>query len=148
MGRSRGEKEAKALAPTEAKALGAWRKAVTKSPTARQTAKLQGLARRAEYLWGLVVRRLELSERDISRDIRVWGAEDDWLRRPKAAVQRDVILADLQAEDTPYWRLKTLMDTWCALWFWPVQNAALLDGTDERYARRRRWRHGRPSWRR
>ncbi|MFG2825905.1 class I SAM-dependent DNA methyltransferase [Streptomyces sp. NPDC048434] len=129
------EKEAKALAPTEAKALAAWRKAVTKSPTARQTAKLQGLARRAEYLWGLVVRRLELSERDISRDIRVWGAEDDWLRRPKAAVQRDAILADLQAEDTPYWRLKTLMDTWCALWFWPVQSAALLDGTDERYAR-------------
>ncbi|MFF7414485.1 DNA methyltransferase family protein [Streptomyces lydicus] len=129
------EKEAKALAPAEAKALAAWRKAVTKSPTARQTAKLQGLARRAEYLWGLVVRRLELSERDISRDIRVWGAEDDWLRRPKAAVQRDAILADLQAEDTPYWRLKTLMDTWCALWFWPVQSAALLDGTDERYAR-------------
>ncbi|MFJ8656737.1 class I SAM-dependent DNA methyltransferase [Streptomyces rochei] len=129
------EKEAKALAPTEAKALGAWRKAVTKSPTAKQTARLQGLARRAEYLWGLVVRRLELSEQYISRDIRVWGAEDDWLRRPKAAVQRDVILADLQAEDTPYWRLKTLMDTWCALWFWPVQNAALLDGTDERYAR-------------
>ncbi|GAA3294733.1 hypothetical protein GCM10020295_20010 [Streptomyces cinereospinus] len=34
-------------------------------------------------------------------------------------MQRDAILADLQAEDTPYWRLKTLMDTWCALWFWP-----------------------------
>ncbi|MGW7298473.1 DNA methyltransferase [Streptomyces sp. NPDC054829] len=129
------EKEAKALAPAETKALAAWRKAVTKSPTAKQTARLQGLARRAEYLWGLVVRRLELSERDISRDIQVWGAEDDWLRRPPTAVQRDEILADLQAEDTPYWRLKTLMDAWCALWFWPVQNVALLDGTDERYAR-------------
>ncbi|UPZ28494.1 class I SAM-dependent DNA methyltransferase [Streptomyces sp. LRE541] len=129
------EKEAKALAPEAAKALGAWRKAITKSPTARQTARLQGLARRAEYLWGLVVRRLELSERDISRHIRVWGAEGDWLRRPEVVVQRDEVLADLQAEDTPYWRLKTLMDTWCALWFWPVQGAALLDGTDERYAR-------------
>ncbi|TQE33729.1 Eco57I restriction-modification methylase domain-containing protein [Streptomyces ipomoeae] len=129
------EKEAKALAPEAAKALGAWRKAITKSPTAKQTARLQGLARRAEYLWGLVVRRLELSERDISRRIRVWGAEDDWLRRPEVAVQRDEVLADLQAEDTPYWRLKTLMDTWCALWFWPVQSASLLDGTDERYAR-------------
>ncbi|MCW8095861.1 Eco57I restriction-modification methylase domain-containing protein [Streptomyces tauricus] len=129
------EKEARALAPEAAKALGAWRKAITKSPTTRQTARLQGLARRAEYLWGLVVRRLELSEREISRRIGVWGAEDDWLRRPEVAVQRDDVLADLQAEDTPYWRLKTLMDTWCALWFWPVQSAALLDGTDERYAR-------------
>ncbi|MFJ4360922.1 class I SAM-dependent DNA methyltransferase [Streptomyces massasporeus] len=129
------EKEARALAPEAAKALGAWRKAITKSPTARQTARLQGLARRAEYLWGLVVRRLELSERDISRRIGVWGAEDDWLRRPEVAVQRDEVLADLHAEDTPYWRLKTLMDAWCALWFWPVQGAVLLDGTDERYAR-------------
>ncbi|MDX2524101.1 DNA methyltransferase family protein [Streptomyces europaeiscabiei] len=129
------EKEARALAPEAAKALGAWRKAITKSPTARQTARLQGLARRAEYLWELVVRRLELSERDISRHIRVWGAEGDWLRRPEVVVERDDVLADLQAEDTPYWRLKTLMDTWCALWFWPVQSASLLDGTDGRYAR-------------
>ncbi|MBW8792296.1 MAG: class I SAM-dependent DNA methyltransferase, partial [Streptomyces sp.] len=63
------EKEARALAPDEAKALGAWRKAITKSPSKKQTERLQGLARRAEYLWGLVVRRLEISEREISRRI-------------------------------------------------------------------------------
>lgn len=129
------EKEAKALAPEAAKALGAWRKAITKSPSAKQTARLQGLARRAEYLWGLVVRRLEISERDISRRIDVWGAEKGWLRSPEVAVQREKVLADLEAVDTPYWRLKTLMDTWCALWFWPVQEAALLDGSGEQYAR-------------
>ncbi|WP_432586685.1 class I SAM-dependent DNA methyltransferase [Streptomyces sp. HD1123-B1] len=129
------EKEAKALAPEAAKALAAWRKAITKSPTAKQTARLQGLARRAEYLWGLVVRRLELSERDISRRIGVWGAEDEWLRKPEVAVKREKVLADLHAEDTPYWRLKKLMDAWCALWFWPVQSASLLNGTHEQYAR-------------
>ncbi|MFJ8167715.1 class I SAM-dependent DNA methyltransferase [Streptomyces sp. NPDC094473] len=129
------EKEARALAPEAAKTLGAWRKAITKSPSAKQTARLQGLARRAEYLWGLVVRRLEISERDISRRIDVWGAEEGWLRSPEVAVQREKVLADLEAVDTPYWRLKTLMDTWCALWFWPVQEAALLDGSAEQYAR-------------
>ncbi|WP_432069836.1 class I SAM-dependent DNA methyltransferase [Streptomyces sp. AA1529] len=129
------EKEAKALAPEQAKALAAWRRAITKSPTAKQTTRLQGLARRAEYLWGLVVRRLEISERDISRRIDVWGAEDGWLRRPQEAVQRDEVVADLEAVDTPYWRLKTLMDAWCALWFWPVQEAGLLNGKDERYTR-------------
>ncbi|MFE9138493.1 class I SAM-dependent DNA methyltransferase [Streptomyces sp. NPDC007355] len=127
------EKEAKALAPEEAKALGAWRRAITKSPSAKQTARLQGLARRAEYLWQLVVRRLEISERDISRKIDVWGAEREWLRQPVEAVQREEVLADLEAVDTPYWRLKTLMDAWCALWFWPVQEASLLDGTNPRY---------------
>ncbi|MFJ3207510.1 Eco57I restriction-modification methylase domain-containing protein [Streptomyces flaveolus] len=129
------EKEAKALAPAEAKALAAWRKAITKSPNATQTKRLQGLARRAEYLWGLVVRRLEISEREISRRIDVWGAEDGWLRSPEVAVPREKVKADLEAVDTPYWRLKTLMDAWCALWFWPVQSAALLDGSHESYAR-------------
>ncbi|WP_406309438.1 class I SAM-dependent DNA methyltransferase [Streptomyces sp. NBC_00623] len=129
------EKEAKALAPTEAKALAAWRKAITKSPSPAQTKRLQGLARRAEYLWGLVVRRLEISEREISRRIDVWGAEDGWLRSPEVAVPREKVKADLEAVDTPYWRLKTLMDAWCALWFWPVQDAALLDGSHESYAR-------------
>ncbi|WP_406127599.1 class I SAM-dependent DNA methyltransferase [Streptomyces canus] len=136
------EKEARALAPEEAKALGAWRKAITKSPSKKQTERLQGLARRAEYLWGLVVRRLEISERDISRRIDVWGAEGGWLRAPEVAVQREKVLADLEAVDTPYWRLKTLMDTWCALWFWPVRGAALLDGTDVGYRRVAEWVEG------
>ncbi|WP_030219560.1 hypothetical protein [Streptomyces sp. NRRL WC-3626] len=129
------EKEAKALAPAEAKTLGAWRKAITKSPSAAQTKRLQGLARRAEYLWGLVVRRLEISEREISRRVDVWGAEEGWLRSPEVAVPREKVKADLEAVDTPYWRLKTLMDAWCALWFWPVQEAALLDGSHEAYVR-------------
>ncbi|MGW1927827.1 class I SAM-dependent DNA methyltransferase [Streptomyces sp. NPDC001919] len=130
-----GEKEAKALAPDEAKALATWRKVITRTPTARQSERLQGLARRVEYLWQLVSRRLEISERDISRRIHVWGAEEEWLRRPVEAVQREDVLADLEAVDTPYWRLKTLMDAWCALWFWPVQSAGLLDGSDGRYRR-------------
>ncbi|MEU3048844.1 class I SAM-dependent DNA methyltransferase [Streptomyces sp. NPDC006984] len=129
------EKEAKALAPEAAKALGAWRKAVAKSPTAKQTARLQGLARRAEYLWDLVVQRLTISEREISRRVDVWEAEADWLRSPREAVPREKVLADLTAVDTPYWRLKKIMDAWCALWFWPVQEAGLLNGTDGRYER-------------
>ncbi|MFE9562875.1 class I SAM-dependent DNA methyltransferase [Streptomyces sp. NPDC006487] len=129
------EKETKALAPEATKALATWRKAITKSPNAKQTARLQGLARRAEYLWDLVVQRLTISEREISRRVDVWEAEDGWLRSPKEAVPREKVLADLLAVDTPYWRLKQVMDAWCALWFWPVQEVGLLDGTDGRYSR-------------
>ncbi|MFD6467190.1 class I SAM-dependent DNA methyltransferase [Streptomyces goshikiensis] len=127
------EKEAKALAPEATKALAAWRKAITKSPNPKQIARLQGLARRAEYLWDLVMQRLTISEREISRRIEVWEAEEDWLRSPKEAVPREKVLADLLAVDTPYWRLKQVMDAWCALWFWSVQEAGLLDGSDGRY---------------
>ncbi|GAB3971578.1 class I SAM-dependent DNA methyltransferase [Plantactinospora veratri] len=130
-----GEKEARELAPAETEKLKKWRTAMKRVPSAKgtkkqpsQVARLQGLARRVEYLWKLVQDRLAISEREIRRDIKVWGADD--LPEVTEAVAREKILADLTAHGTPYWRLKTLMDVWCALWFWPLDKVGLLDGSD------------------
>src|SRR5699024_8918412 len=132
-----GEKEAKNLAPEETAKLNAWRKSMRKRPKATgknsQIKRLQGLSRRAEYLWGWVIRRLELSEQEISRRIDVYGA--DWIEQPENPLSRDEVKARLERKGSPYWRLKTVMDAWCALWFWPVQKAGLLDGSDEIYGR-------------
>ncbi|GAA1461803.1 class I SAM-dependent DNA methyltransferase [Nocardiopsis exhalans] len=132
-----GEKEAKSLAPDETAKLNAWRKSMRKRPKATgkksQFKRLQGLSRRAEYLWGWVIRRLELSEKEISREIDVYGA--DWIEQPENPLSRDEVKARLERKGSPYWRLKTVMDAWCALWFWPVQQAGLLDGSDEIYGR-------------
>ncbi|WP_037973397.1 hypothetical protein [Streptomyces yerevanensis] len=122
------EPEAKKLAETEAVALGAWRKGIQKAPKKKtDQRRLQGVARRVEFLWSLVAKRLELSERKVSRRIDVWGA--NWLEHSGEAVERQRILDDLTASGTPYWRLKTVMDTWCALWFWPLDKVAELDGS-------------------
>ncbi|WFE92732.1 class I SAM-dependent DNA methyltransferase [Micromonospora sp. WMMD987] len=130
-----GEKEARELAPAETAKLKAWRTAMKRTPSTKgknsQVKRLQGLARRVEFLWGLVQQRLDISEREIRRHIPVWGADD--LPPVTEAVPRDEILADLTAPGTPYWRLKTLMDVWCALWFWPLDKVGLLDGTDPAY---------------
>ncbi|MEV0215449.1 class I SAM-dependent DNA methyltransferase [Micromonospora sp. NPDC050695] len=130
-----GEKEARELAPAETARLKAWRTAMKRTPSAKgknsQVQRLQALARRVEFLWGLVQQRLDISEREIRRDIAVWGAED--LPPVTEAVPREDILADLTAPGTPYWRLKTLMDVWCALWFWPLDKVGLLDGSDPVY---------------
>ncbi|TNH22357.1 class I SAM-dependent DNA methyltransferase [Micromonospora orduensis] len=130
-----GEKEARELAPAETARLKAWRTAMKRVPSAKgknsQVQRLQALARRVEFLWGLVQQRLAISEQEIRRDIKVWGADD--LPPVTEAVPRDEILADLTAPGTPYWRLKTLMDVWCALWFWPLDKVGLLDGSDPAY---------------
>ncbi|MEU8405638.1 class I SAM-dependent DNA methyltransferase [Micromonospora sp. NPDC048842] len=130
-----GEKEARELAPAETARLKAWRTAMKRTPSVKgknsQVQRLQALARRVEFLWGLVQQRLDISEREIRRDIAVWGAED--LPQVTEAVPREDILADLTAPGTPYWRLKTLMDVWCALWFWPLEKVRLLDGSDPVY---------------
>jgi hypothetical protein len=133
------EKEAKELAPEQAKQLATWRRQLQKSPSDRKTAghklsqvqRLQALSGRAECLWDLVIKRLRISEREISRPISVWGAEN--LPHAKEAIPRDQIVEELTTPGTPYWRLKTVMDAWCALWFWPLDQADLLDGTASVY---------------
>ncbi|KOV13083.1 hypothetical protein ADK60_31120, partial [Streptomyces sp. XY431] len=139
-----GESEAKALAPEAEKRLAAWKKGILKAPTATaargrklsQLARLQAVSRRAEFLWELVVERMKISEREISRHIDVWGADPDdpeyaFLARPEQAVPKEKVFHDLfTAKGTPYWRLKTVMDVWCSLWFWPLELAGKLDGSE------------------
>ncbi|WP_340558020.1 class I SAM-dependent DNA methyltransferase [Streptomyces sp. GSL17-111] len=155
-----GEAEAKRLAEDAARALGKWRRGVQKPPkgpkpfqergeedqaarnkryerwrkAAEKTelGRVQGVARRVEFLWKLVATRLELSERKIARRIDVWGA--DWLDQSSEAEDKQKVLDDLTRHGTPYWRLKTVMDAWCALWFWPLDRVGELDGTDSAYA--------------
>ena len=135
-----GEKEAKELASEDTKRLADWRKAIRKPPSPKkslghklsQVQRVQDLAGRAEYLWSLVTERLRISEREISRTIDVWGAEN--LSAAQEAKPRDEILEDLTSPGTPFWRLKTVMDAWCALWFWPVDKVGLLEGSDPFYA--------------
>lgn len=154
-----GESEAKKLAEEQTKALGQWRKGIQRVPkpykpfeerddeprekrqkrydrwvkASEKTEmwRLQRVARRTEFLWSLVAKRLELSERRVSRRIDVWGA--DWLEPSPEAADKQQVLDDLTALGTPYWRLKTVMDAWCALWFWPLDKVADLDGTSPDY---------------
>ncbi|MBK3580363.1 hypothetical protein JHN63_42575, partial [Streptomyces sp. MBT65] len=103
-----------------------------------QTGRLISLARRVEYLWDLVVKRLTLSEQEISRNVDVWGAgslprdgQGQGAQSGRGSMDRDAVLEALHRKGTPYWRLKQVMDAWCALWFWPLEEVGLLDGSDE-----------------
>ena len=143
-----GEPDVKKAAETQAKQLATWRSGILKAPSVKtkkgerhsQLQRLQALARRAEFLWSLVIERMKLSENEIARKIDLWGAdpadpEFSFLKQPQHPVPKEKVYSDLfGAVGTPYWRLKTLMDTWCALWFWPLDKTGLIDGTDAVYA--------------
>ncbi|WP_263165069.1 hypothetical protein [Streptomyces sp. SCSIO ZS0520] len=147
------------LAKPQVDALKAWKKKVGTKPKTTggkisQLARLQAAARRVEFLWGLVAKRMELSEQEIARTIDVWGTDKGtaeeaekypqeyaFLRRDKKnadqslPVTKEQVFKDLfEAEGSPYWRLKQVMDAWCALWFWPLDKVGLLDGSDAEYA--------------
>ncbi|MEV6078699.1 hypothetical protein AB0L80_26860 [Streptomyces sp. NPDC052069] len=140
------------LAGKQVEQLKAWKNSIKTKPKATggkgsQLARLQAAATRVEFLWKLVAKRMELSEREIARTIDVWGTdrEEDteeyaFLRRDKQnpdqglPLSKEQVFKDLfTAEGSPYWRLKQVMDAWCALWFWPLERVGLLDGSDAEY---------------
>jgi len=147
------KKLAEQIAGPQVEQLKAWKNSIKAKPRTvggknSQLARLQAAARRVEFLWQLVAKRMELSEREIARTIDVWGTgqEEDaeeyaFLRRDKESagdndlpLTKERVFADLfEAEGSPYWRLKQVMDAWCALWFWPLDKVGLLDGTDPEY---------------
>ncbi|MFT0614641.1 Eco57I restriction-modification methylase domain-containing protein [Rhodococcus qingshengii] len=118
------DKRAKELEPEAAEELRTWRKLVTKKPDRKQVDRLRALARRVERLWELSLRRLQISEHEIARDIAVWGAQ---LKPVNAAVSREQVESALLDPEGPYLRLRMAMDAWCALSFWPV-TGPLEDG--------------------
>lgn len=129
VGDAKSKKIAEELDKTSVQRMEKWRSGILRAPkTVTQRRRLQGVARRAEFLWKLVIERLKQSEKEISREIDVWGA--DWLEHPEHAVPKEVVYGDLTRPGTPYWRLKTVMDVWCALWFWPLDRVEELEGSE------------------
>ncbi|WP_227993816.1 class I SAM-dependent DNA methyltransferase [Pseudactinotalea sp. HY160] len=112
-----GAKEGKTLAPERVQELKAWQRSIRSKPTKKQVDRLQNVARRVERLWELALRRLEVADNEIRRSIDVWEAGD---LPAGGRVTREQIEASLADPAGAFQRLKTIMDSWNALWFWPL----------------------------
>jgi hypothetical protein len=110
-------KEAKDLAPKALTQLSEWRKALRPKLAKTQVSALAGLARRADRLWELALRRLQIAESEVRRPIDVWGADN---LPSGGAVTREDIEESLADPLGAYRRLRRVMDAWCAMWFWPL----------------------------
>ena len=113
-------KDIKTLAPEGAKSLREWRKRVQRALTKQQIDRLVNLSMRVEALWQFVVRRLEIAESEVRRDIEVWGSDRAELAERHDAVTREEIERKLHDPEGAYQRLRLVMNAWSALWFWPV----------------------------
>lgn len=121
-----GDKVIKDLAPAEVQAIKAWRKEFT-GTARRNSSRLRTLLAAADDLWQRHTRdRLALLEQT-QTPINLWGQPE--IRNPKSAMDvaaRQSALDRLNRPTSPYRRLKLAMDTWCALWFWPIPEAVKL----------------------
>ncbi|TFB76850.1 class I SAM-dependent DNA methyltransferase [Cryobacterium glaciale] len=113
-------KEASALAGDAQAKLKTWRASMRTKPSKTQVKALVDLSHRVEVLWQFSLRRLQVAEQEIRRDIGVWGAPTT---PSGGTVQRAEIEATLADADGAYRRLRRVMDAWNALWFWPLTEA-------------------------
>jgi hypothetical protein len=125
-------KEVKDLAGEAQKQLKAWRTKVRAKPSKTQLDRLVALGSRAESLWKLTLRRLQVAEIEARREIDYFGKlkplieDENSVIEPvqTPAVTREQIEQSLNDENGSYQRLRRVMDAWNALWFWPLTERA------------------------
>ncbi|CAA9891607.1 conserved hypothetical protein [Candidatus Methylobacter favarea] len=125
------DKVVKGLATEAIKTINDWRKESCKAFSAEHIKQLQTFSGKIDELWQAHSRD-QARIRDKTTDpFNIWGQPED--QRPQRSLlsQKDRILAqERESKDlknsSPYRRLKLVMDYWCALWFWPINQAELL----------------------
>lgn len=110
--------EAKTYAPDKRDDLRLWRNGIRATPNAGIKKRLAALAQRVETLWEFTLRRLNIAESEIRRDVQLWGQPS--IDQPQTVVTREQIEVVLRDDNGAYRRLRRVMDAWCALWSWPL----------------------------
>ena len=113
-----------------------WRKTFCRPFAADELSELEALSTRVDELWALHTEQLARDRRETEDSLPVWGQEDSTDQRRTANQWKDRIrdqgvFSKGTRTVSPYRRLKLVMDYWCALWFWPISEAARLPTRDE-----------------
>ncbi len=119
----------KQLVPDELRQIAVWRKAFTRPHTAAETLRLERLSAGVDLLWQRHAADLRRLERQTTDGFDVYG-QPPATKQQTTTREKDRILEEalrLGAGNAgAYRRLKLVMDYWCALWFWPIEEAHLL----------------------
>lgn len=113
-------KDLKNLAADEIKAMKAWQKSICKPLNKTQSKLATELSNQVERLWELSLVRLRIAEDQVRRDLDLWGQESNTAKRTDVVTRAQVEEELLHNDEGAYLRLRTAMNAWNALWYWPV----------------------------
>ncbi|MCS4223873.1 hypothetical protein [Salinibacter ruber] len=114
------------LAEEEIKELRSWRRGLKSGYDTEDLQTLQRLSGAIDGLWEKHTRQQRRIREQTTDPIKVWGQpEPDSMRPPTTTRRKDEKWhTEMHSEgvrmSSPYRRLKLVMDYWCALWFWPI----------------------------
>ncbi len=128
------DKVAKSLEPEKFDTIKKWRNGFVKPFAADDIKTLLFLSDKVDQLWQEHTQQLD-TDRNRTEDIlAVWpnnNAEDRVSSTQEKDQVREQGIFNLNSKTaSAYRRLKMVMDYWCALWFWPIEQAHLLPDRD------------------
>lgn len=129
------DKVAKSLYGEDFERLKRWRKEFTRAFEPHEIARLQQLSGRIDELWAEHTQWLARDRARTEDALTAWpAAESDAPNIPrleKEAIRRQGLFNEDADLATPFRRLKLVMDYWCALWFWPIQQSSSLPSREQ-----------------
>ena len=125
------DKVIKKLEPDNIKRIKAWQKEFCAKYTDDDIEVLNKLSEIIDDLWMRTIYARQKVEQRTEDSLSVFGHEEGdneehLTIREKDAIYRNIYKSEGGDNASPYARLKAAMDYWCALWFWPIDQADLL----------------------
>ena len=122
------DKVIKSLAKPRLDQIKDWRNGFVAPFAEDETDELKSLSKAADTLFQRHYEATQKLRIETTDTVQVWGQpKPESTKRPTTTHEKDKKWAtDIKHPYSPYSRLKLAMDYWCALWFWPIEQAELL----------------------
>jgi len=124
------DKVVKSLKKEKIAHIDKWRKEFIKPHTDSEVKALLSLSLAIDKLWQEQTRHLDDMKKKTTDTLYVWGQpkakkQETDIEYKDSVFMQEKLSADVKSS-SPYMRLKIVMDYWCSLWFWPIEQAELL----------------------
>jgi hypothetical protein len=131
------DKVIKSLEPTAIQKITTWQKEFAKTGfTPEQADYAVILSKKIAEIWDEYAQELAKIKERTTDDLQVWGQPNNSSRGGVPLAMKDKIyeqekLSQGVSNASKYRRLKLVMDYWCALWFWPIEQAEELPSREQ-----------------
>ena len=130
------DKVVKSLKKDEIETINKWRKEFIKPYNKEEIKLLLELSLCIDKLWQEHTRHMNDMKKKTTDPLKVWGqAKSDQFNQTDIGYKDKVINQEKFTQNikssSPYIRLKAVMNYWCTLWFWPIDEAESLPSRAE-----------------
>jgi len=130
------DKVVKELKKDEIETINKWRKEFIKPYNKEEIKLLLDLSLSIDKLWQEHTRHINDMKKKTTDPLKVWGQpKADQLKQSDISYKDRVFEQEKLTQNikssSPYMRLKTVMNYWCSLWFWPIDEAESLPSRAE-----------------